>query len=156
MARTKGSEHRTVGYSPVDARWSWGVILVQPTVRGAGQAVQDYVAPMQVEESESLAALPADVGARLDAIERKLDRLLLALEQTRATQTRTAFSVDEAAALLGKSGFTVREWCRLGRINASKRAQRRGQAAIWSIASGEIERVQNEGLLPADPSRNLV
>lgn len=78
---------------------------------------------------------------RLDRIEEAL-RLLI--------QQRTVkeyYSTGEAAELLDKAEFTVREWCRLGRISASKRASNE-----WIISHEEIERIKNHGLLP-DPSR---
>jgi len=67
---------------------------------------------------------------------------------------RESYSVQEAAELLQKNEYTIREWCRLGRINASKREERRGGSAIWSISADEVTRYRNEGLLPVDPSRN--
>lgn len=109
-------------------------------------------APTPSADPQALATLRADV-ARLEA---KVDRLLLALNHARATQTRTAFTVEEVAELLGKTAFTVREWCRLGRINAGKRHQKQGKAPLWSIASGEVERIKNEGLLEPDAKRNAV
>ena len=33
------------------------------------------------------------------------------------------YAPAEAAAFLGKAEFTVREWCRLGRVNAAQRAR---------------------------------
>lgn len=39
---------------------------------------------------------------------------------------RVSYSTEELAAVVGKSSFTVREWCRLGRINATKRQTGRG------------------------------
>jgi len=123
-----------------------------------GVIVQDAFAGIAYAVNQARVATPVapDLEHRLDVIEQKLDRLLVALEEARATQTRTAFSVEEVAGLLGKHVFTVREWCRLGRINASKRGQRRGRVELWSIAAGEVERIKNEGLLPLDPSRNQV
>jgi transposase len=62
--------------------------------------------------------------------------------------------VEEAASMLGKSSYTVREWCRHGQVNAAKRAERRGGAALWSISAEEVKRYKNEGLLAIDPDRN--
>jgi transposase len=58
------------------------------------------------------------------------------------------YSVDEVASQLEKAAFTVREWCRHGRINAQKRPYRRGKSAEWMISHAELVRVQNQGLLP--------
>lgn len=65
--------------------------------------------------------------------------------------TRTAYSVEEAAKLLQRAPYTVRQWCLDGRINATKRAERRGGAEVWSVPAGEVERYRNEGLLPRVP-----
>ena len=43
---------------------------------------------------------------------------------------RLSYTVEEAAALLKKRPYTVREWCRLGRIDATKRTERRGGAEL--------------------------
>lgn len=67
---------------------------------------------------------------------------------------RREYSVEEIAEILGKRPYTVREWCRHGQINATKRAERRGAAALWSISSDELTRYKNEGLLPIFPDRN--
>ena len=60
------------------------------------------------------------------------------------------YTVADMAALLGKAEFTVREWCRLGRVHAEKKKSGRGVASEWIIGHAELTRVRNEGLLP-DP-----
>lgn len=57
------------------------------------------------------------------------------------------YSTDEVARLLGKAEFTVREWCRLGRIHAEKRNSGRGKFQSWIISHAELQRFQREGLL---------
>ena len=58
------------------------------------------------------------------------------------------YTVREVAEILKRSEFTVREWCRLGRVFAEKRACGRGHSKEWIIAAEELVRIQNEGLLP--------
>jgi predicted site-specific integrase-resolvase len=60
------------------------------------------------------------------------------------------YSTDEAAQVLGKAEFTVREWCRLGRVKALKRNSGRGKYLSWVISHAELIRYQREGLLPED------
>ncbi len=63
-------------------------------------------------------------------------------------QARDWYSVEEFARLAGRSAFTCREWCRLGRIAARKKTSGRGAHAAWAIPHGELQRFQREGLLP--------
>lgn len=93
-----------------------------------------------------------DSHALLLEIRSLLLKLLERLEQPR--ETREAYSVEEVAKLLGKTSWTVRQWCRLGRINATKKHERRGGAKLWSIAADEVQRIKDRGLLPIDPGRN--
>jgi excisionase family DNA binding protein len=67
---------------------------------------------------------------------------------------REWYTVDEVAELLGKRPYTVREWCREGRINARKRPERRGGAELWNISAAEVARYRDEGILPPVPDRN--
>ena len=64
-------------------------------------------------------------------------------------QAREWYSVEEFARQVGKSEFSVRQWCRLGRIEARKKISGRGAHAAWTIAHSELERFRREGLLPA-------
>lgn len=64
-------------------------------------------------------------------------------------QEREWYTVEEFARLVGRSEFTCRQWCRLGRIEANKKASGRGAHAAWAISHTELERFRREGLLPA-------
>lgn len=85
-----------------------------------------------------------DLVTRLERIE----ALLTTLVGQRAT--KEWYSTAEVAAALGRAEFTVREWCRLGRVLARKKKSGRGPTSEWIIGHEELTRVRNEGLLP-DP-----
>ena len=91
-----------------------------------------------------------DLTTRLARIEQTLDLLV---------QQRTIkdwYSTAEVAQLLGKAEFTVREWCRLGRVKATKKKCGRGITSEWVISHEELTRVRNEGLLPQpNPYRHV-
>jgi hypothetical protein len=63
-------------------------------------------------------------------------------------QVREWYTVEEFARMVGRSEFTCREYCRLGRIKAEKRMSGRGAYASWVISHAEAQRYQREGLLP--------
>lgn len=89
---------------------------------------------------------PPDITAVID----RLDRIEATLRSLVAQKTvKEWYSVDEAAVILGKAKFTVREWCRLGRIRAKKHRHARGPHPEWIIGHDELVRIQGDGLLPA-------
>jgi hypothetical protein len=79
---------------------------------------------------------------RLDKIERLLEQLVT------KTVIKSWYTVEEFALLVGRSSFTCREWCRLGRIKAEKSMTQADSATTWSISNDEYLRYQREGLLP--------
>jgi hypothetical protein len=84
----------------------------------------------------------SDIRQRLERIEQTLTNL-----EKRQT-VKEHYSLEEAARILGKAPFTVREWARHGRIHAGKKAHGRGRTKEWVISHQELERIQREGLLP--------
>ena len=84
-----------------------------------------------------------------EAVVERLDRIEMLLRDLVTERTvKDWYTVAEASEILGKAEFTVREWCRLGRVYASKRACGRGLSQEWIIAHEELTRIRNEGLLP--------
>jgi hypothetical protein len=79
---------------------------------------------------------------RLSAIEQALQ--LLVQRET----AREWYTTEQFAQLAGKAEFTVREWCRYGRLNAKKQLSGRGAFPAWVISHQELLRYQREGLLP--------
>jgi hypothetical protein len=114
-------------------------------------------------EPESLLALFGEALAPLVDQLRIIQAQLAAMagEATKAVIVKEYYSTVEVAKLLGKRPYTVREWCRLGRINAEKANFGRGQDDEWRISHQELTRIQNEGLLrlkrevKVDPPRRL-
>jgi hypothetical protein len=85
---------------------------------------------------------PEEVIARLE----KIEALLASLVEQRAA--KEWYSTAEVAAILRRAEFTVREWCRLGRVRAEKKKCGRGPASEWIVSHAELTRIRNEGLLP--------
>lgn len=85
-------------------------------------------------------------AARLDDIRSLLMQLI---EQRQSQRPEKAwFTPVEVAEMVGKRPYTVREWCRLRRIDARKRPGGRGDADEWEISAIEVDRYLNHGLLP--------
>lgn len=85
----------------------------------------------------------------MEGIEDRLSRMEEMLITLVKRQTvKDWYTTEEFARLAGKAEFTVREWCRLGRINADKRRSGRGAFAAWVVSHGELLRYEREGLLP--------
>lgn len=83
------------------------------------------------------------------SLEERLDRLeKLLLVLVERQQVREYYSVEEFASIVSRADFTVREWCRHGRIKAEKKESGRGAHASWAISHEELLRFQREGLLP--------
>lgn len=82
----------------------------------------------------------------------RIENLLAELMQQR--QVKEYYSTGEVAKILGRAEFTVREWCRNGRIWANKRECGRGRTKEWMISHPELQRVRNEGLLPASSAKS--
>lgn len=89
------------------------------------------------------------ISLTLSRLETRLERIEMAMEQLLSRQeVKDFYSTAEAAELLGKAEFTVREWCRLGRVHAKKRACGRGLAQEWIMSHEELQRIRSHGLLP--------
>jgi hypothetical protein len=78
----------------------------------------------------------------------RLERVEAALNQLVDSRTiKESYSPTEIAKILGRKPYTVREWCRLKRINATKRPSGRGASDEWEISHEELERIKAHGLL---------
>jgi hypothetical protein len=78
----------------------------------------------------------------------RLGRIEILLHDLKDAQTiKESYTTAEIAQLLGKAEFTLREWCRHGRVHATKRPCGRGCSKQWAISHAELQRIRNEGLL---------
>jgi len=94
--------------------------------------------------------VPVD-SQRLDEVLERLVRIEetvvgLALQR----RIKEWYSTSEVAVIVGKSDYTVREYCRHRRIRAEKRRCGRGRSLEWIISHEELERLRNYGLLPLE------
>ncbi len=81
-------------------------------------------------------------------LEERLEKVeaMLAVLVDRQT-VREWYTTHEFAKIVGKAEFTIREYCRLGRLRAEKRQSGRGAYPQWVLSHAELLRYQREGLL---------
>ena len=91
--------------------------------------------------------MDTEIREQLERIEGSLDLLV---QQRRIQEW---YDTKAVAGILERSAYSVREWCRLGRVHAEKRRCGRGSAKEWMISHAELERIKSEGLLPLLPSQ---
>ncbi|HEV8058719.1 MAG TPA: helix-turn-helix domain-containing protein [Gemmataceae bacterium] len=86
---------------------------------------------------------------QIDNVVERLDRIEEALRDlARLRQEKEWYTTAEAADIVGRAEYTVREWARQGRIRAEKKGSGRGKYQSWVISRAELLRFQREGLLP--------
>ena len=89
---------------------------------------------------------PPDILARLDRLDSADWRVADLLVSPAAV--KDWYTTAEVARIIGKAEFTVREYCRLGRVRAEKLPCGRGKYQEWIVSHEELTRLRNEGLLP--------
>ena len=87
--------------------------------------------------------------AAIHQVLERLEQIEVTLRQLVERRTvKESYSPAEVAEILNKKPYTVREWCRMQRINSAKRPCGRGASDEWEISHEEVERIQAHGLLP--------
>lgn len=84
----------------------------------------------------------------------RIESLLQTFVSQRAI--KDSYSTAEVAVIVGQAEKQVRNWCREGRIAASKRPVGRGQSREWEVSHEELTRYQSHGLRPATVKRCYV
>ena len=87
-----------------------------------------------------------DVTMSIEERLEKIEELICVLIERQTI--REWYSTREFSRIVGRAEFTVREWCRRGRIRATKKLSGRGAYARWAVSHAELVRYQREGLLP--------
>lgn len=108
----------------------------KPTARTEGFDADRFTALLREELN--------GVKERIAAVQALLESILNDME---ARAVKEYYTTLEVARILQKKPYTVREWCRLGRVNAQKAFSGRGLDDEWRISHEELVRIQNEGLL---------
>lgn len=100
---------------------------------------------MERTEPQQSEAADGDIKMLLEAIVRRLDRLD---ERMALSTVKESYTTDEVAHRLGRSGWTVRQWCNQGQVNDVKKVRGKGRTGEWRIPHDEMARLQSEGPLP--------
>jgi hypothetical protein len=108
---------------------------------GLAQLAERPTVASPIEES-SMKIFVEKFDERFTAIQADLSTLI----QQRVV--KDFYSTEDVANIVNREAYTVREWCRYGRLRAIKRSCGRGNSPEWSIPQDELIRYQNEGLLP--------
>jgi len=109
--------------------------------------------PVEQEDQGRMLLRLSEIEQKLEAASKVTLARLLKIEVilTTLVQQHTIkefYTTDDICKMFGKAPYTVREWCRLRRINAKKVPSPRGGEFEWRISHEELVRIQNEGLLP--------
>jgi excisionase family DNA binding protein len=91
-----------------------------------------------------LTSVLEDLLERHHALHERLDRIERA--QSRSV-VKEAYTTEEASEHLGRTSWTVRQWCNKGQVRAVK-VHGKGRQGEWRIPHDELARIQAEGPSP--------
>ena len=90
------------------------------------------------ESPADIAEALAEIAERMASLERRVEAIFV------GQLDKEWYTTEEVAALAGRAPWTVREWCRHGRVQAVKRPG----CDKWVLSRAELDRLLNEGLRP--------
>lgn len=80
----------------------------------------------------------------------KLDRID---QQLALSVEKEAYTTEEVAERVGRTEWTVRQWCNKGQVRGAYKVRGRGRTGEWRIPHEAVVRLQSEGPLPPENSR---
>lgn len=114
-----------------------------------GRKGRSESAALSLPDKDGAACKSVDQGwiaAQIIEIHKKLDRLQH-VQAAPVLPSKQKYTPAEFGAIVGRKPYTVREWCRYGRIQAEKvKGVGRGSEEEWRISHAELVRYQNDGL----------
>src|SRR5689334_3657309 len=114
----------------------------EPHHQGLKAQIAEILKTQIAEMRAEMRAMPAQIQSMLVV---EMRAMLAQIHSMPASPkaARESYTVEEIAEMLNKTPYTVREWCREGRINATKRSERRGGAELWNISAAEVARYRD-------------
>jgi hypothetical protein len=89
-------------------------------------------------------AVEERIAPLLEAI---LQRQVFLQDRLALTVVKETYTIEETAGRLGRSDWTIRQWCNHGQVNGAKKVHGKGRTGEWRIPHDEVVRLQNEGPL---------
>lgn len=105
---------------------------------------QDTMAAPQAELMQLVLTNQREILDRLDRMERAQALSL----------TKEAYTTEEAAERLGRSEWTVRQWCNKGQVKGVYKVRGKGRTGEWRLSHEAVLTLQTQG--PATPGAHLI
>jgi hypothetical protein len=147
-----------LAYRQTNGILNWTGVVRMPVRDGglwlAWQCGRQEMAGSNTTDNAVEETIPTDLFQLLLRLDGRLSRPEELLQEQ--LRVREYYTTAEVAILLGKAEFTVREWCRLGRVNCRKKNNWRGKFQSWVISHEELLRIQRDGLLTLEKAQQVV
>ena len=108
---------------------------------------ESFQVTMSVQELTATSA--ADLMQRVVAQQQEiLDRLERMERFQSLSLVKESYTTGEAAERLGRSEWTVRQWCNKGQVKGATKVRGKGRTGEWRLSHEAIVALQSEGPLP--------